>query len=154
MSICCTTIYIWIPWPVPNTSSIQLHTLPWNSPHKNGVSRELVRLSRSGHQMLCPILAIIKKLWHLWLHRVPPTTPLYHYFAPQSKAITTTELTYQLWLTCSTIGQTVGINPQDISICSLGSSGAMALLCASVDPDKIRLLGQWKSDEMLWYLHV
>jgi len=30
----------------------------------------------------------------------------------------------------------------------------MALLCANVDPDKIRLLGRWRSDEMLQYLHV
>jgi hypothetical protein len=30
----------------------------------------------------------------------------------------------------------------------------MALLCARVDMDMIRLLGRWRSDEMLWYLHV
>jgi len=30
----------------------------------------------------------------------------------------------------------------------------MALLCANVDPDKIQLLGQWRSDEMLCYVHV
>jgi hypothetical protein len=30
----------------------------------------------------------------------------------------------------------------------------MALLCANVDTDKIRLLGRWHSDEMLRYLHV
>jgi hypothetical protein len=30
----------------------------------------------------------------------------------------------------------------------------MALLCAAVDTDIIRLLGRWRSDEMLRYLHV
>jgi hypothetical protein len=30
----------------------------------------------------------------------------------------------------------------------------MALLCAHVDTDVIRLLGRWRSDEMLRYLHV
>jgi hypothetical protein len=30
----------------------------------------------------------------------------------------------------------------------------MALLCAEVDTDIIRLLGRWYSDEMLHYLHV
>jgi hypothetical protein len=30
----------------------------------------------------------------------------------------------------------------------------MALLCAHVDTDIIRLLGRWRSDEMLRYLHV
>ena len=30
----------------------------------------------------------------------------------------------------------------------------MALLCANVDSDRIRLIGRWRSDEMLRYLHV
>jgi hypothetical protein len=30
----------------------------------------------------------------------------------------------------------------------------MALLCAHVDMDTIRLIGRWRSDEMLRYLHV
>ena len=30
----------------------------------------------------------------------------------------------------------------------------MALLCADVDPVKIRILGRWKSDTMLRYLHI
>jgi hypothetical protein len=30
----------------------------------------------------------------------------------------------------------------------------MALLCSGVDTDVIRLVGRWKSDEMLRYLHV
>jgi hypothetical protein len=33
-------------------------------------------------------------------------------------------------------------------------TGAMALLCAHVDMDIIRLLGCWQSNEMLCYLHV
>jgi hypothetical protein len=30
----------------------------------------------------------------------------------------------------------------------------MALLCTRVDANTIRLLGRWRSDEMLRYLHV
>jgi hypothetical protein len=30
----------------------------------------------------------------------------------------------------------------------------MALLCACVDPNIIRLVGRWRSDEMLCYLHL
>jgi hypothetical protein len=30
----------------------------------------------------------------------------------------------------------------------------MALLCARVDTDVIRLLGRWRSNEMMRYLHV
>jgi hypothetical protein len=70
------------------------------------------------------------------------------------RTITTTDLTQQLRLATTTLGHTVGIHPADISIRSLRSSGAMALLCADVDSDRIRLLGRWRSDEMLRYLHV
>ena len=44
--------------------------------------------------------------------------------------------------------------PNEVSARSLRSAGAMALLCAHVDSDTIRLLGRWRSDEMLRYLHV
>ena len=30
----------------------------------------------------------------------------------------------------------------------------MALLCAGIDRDRIRLIGQWRSDELYRYLHV
>jgi hypothetical protein len=49
---------------------------------------------------------------------------------------------------------TYGINPADISARSLRAGGAMALLCAGVDTDVIRLVGRWRSDEMLRYLHL
>jgi hypothetical protein len=52
------------------------------------------------------------------------------------------------------MGESFGISPMDISVRSLRSSGAMALLCAKVDTDLIRLMGRWQSDEMLRYLHV
>jgi hypothetical protein len=43
----------------------------------------------------------------------------------------------------------MGLSPADISVRSLRSSGAMALLCANVDTDRICLLGRWQSNEML-----
>ena len=30
----------------------------------------------------------------------------------------------------------------------------MALLCAGVDSDRLRMIGHWKSDELFRYLHV
>jgi hypothetical protein len=42
----------------------------------------------------------------------------------------------------------------DVSARSLRASGAMALLNSGVDTDIIRLIGLWRSDEMLCYLHV
>jgi hypothetical protein len=119
------------------------------------VRGELVGLGRSGHPYLCPVYAMIMRLRHFQLHHAPLTHPIYAYYTNQAThKITTTILTHHLRQTCTALGHNVGIHPHDISIRSLRSSGAMALLCADVDPDKIRLLGRWKSDEMLRYLHV
>jgi len=52
------------------------------------------------------------------------------------------------------VGDSVGFTQKEISARSLRAGGAMALLCADVDPDIIRLLGQWKSDTMFRYLFV
>jgi hypothetical protein len=42
----------------------------------------------------------------------------------------------------------------DVLIRSTRAGGAMALLCAGVNFDRIRLLGRWRSDKMYRYLHV
>jgi hypothetical protein len=122
---------------------------------KNGVRGELVGLGRSGHHLLCPVLVLIARLKHLRLHRASHTMPLYNYNTGRGwRALSTTELTQQLRHTAQAQGHTLGISPADISVRSLRSSGAMALLCADIDTDRIRLLGRWRSDEMLRYLHV
>lgn len=43
---------------------------------------------------------------------------------------------------------------EDISARSLRTAGAMALLCSNIDHDHIKLVGSWRSDAMLRYLHV
>ena len=47
-----------------------------------------------------------------------------------------------------------GFAPTDVSARSTRAGGAMAMLCAAIDSDRIRLTGQWRSDEMYRYLHV
>jgi hypothetical protein len=121
---------------------------------KNGVRGDLVGLGRSGHPTWCPILALINRVKHLRSYRAPPTLPLYSYYQFRWQSITTTTLTTYLRYTVTAMVAQFGITPSDISIRSLRSSGAMALLCAKVDTDVIRLLGKWRSDEMLRYLHV
>jgi hypothetical protein len=63
-------------------------------------------------------------------------------------------LTQELHSAVASLGHLVSIAPMDISVRSLRSSGAMALLCANIDSDCICLLGRWHFDEMLRYLHV
>ncbi len=121
---------------------------------KNGVRGELIGLGKSGHPTYCPVKALINRVLHLRTHRAPPTTPLYSYYTTSWHRIDTTTLTTQLRIAIAALGADYGISPHDISVRSLRSSGAMALLCAKVDTDMIRLLGRWRSDEMLCYLHV
>jgi hypothetical protein len=52
------------------------------------------------------------------------------------------------------VGATVGFLPADVSCRSLRAGGAMAMICARIDLLTIQLLGRWRSDTMLWYLHV
>jgi hypothetical protein len=100
------------------------------------------------------VQACVNHVRHLRQYNAAPTTPLYAYFSTAWQAITTTILTTELCRSVSALGHTVGLVPSDISVRSLRSSGAMALLCARIDTDEIRLLGRWWSDEMLRYLHV
>jgi hypothetical protein len=113
---------------------------------KNGV--------RTGHHTYCPVIALTNRIRHLRTHRAPLNTPLYSYYDTSWNRIDTSNLTLHLRHTVTAMGASYGIEAKDISIRSLRSLGAMALLCAKVDTDLIRLLGRWRSDEMLCYLHV
>jgi hypothetical protein len=64
------------------------------------------------------------------------------------------DITLALQLSVASLGPTLGFLPKDISAWSLYAGGAMALLCTKVDKNVISLLGRWRSDEMMRYLHV
>jgi len=121
---------------------------------KNGVRGEIVGLGPSGHHTWCPVKALLSRICHLRTYHAPLQSPIYLYHDSTWCYIDTTTLTAELRLTVTTMGQQYGLQPEDISVRSLRASGAMALLCARVDTDTIRLLGRWRSDEMLRYLHV
>jgi hypothetical protein len=121
---------------------------------KNGVRGEMVGLGKTGHPIYCPVIAILRRIRHLRSRRAPLTTPLYSYYDRKWQRIDTSNLTIHLRHTVIAMGAAYGIAATDISIRSLRSSGAMSLLCAKVDTDMIRLLGRWRSDKMMRYLHV
>ena len=52
------------------------------------------------------------------------------------------------------MGIQVGFTPEDVSARLMRAGGAMALLMACVETDTIRLVGRWRSDVMLRYLHL
>ena len=122
---------------------------------KNGVENEVIKLGRSGDPFLCPTLAIARRVLHLRASNAPGHTPLGRVFtATGVHKVTPTLITKTLRDAVTFIGADLGFLPSEVSARSLRAAGATALLVANVDPDVIRLLGRWRSDEMLRYLHV
>ena len=123
---------------------------------KSGVRGELIGLGRSGNPHLCAVLATARRILHLRSHHAPDTQPLATYFTAGAwHNVLCSDITAALRATVTFIGpHLVGLSPSDITAKSLRASGAMALLVSRVDTDLIRLLGRWRSDEMLRYLHL
>ena len=69
--------------------------------------------------------------------------------------MTPTMITAHLKATAKLLAGThMGFTYKDVSARSLRAAGAMVLLCSGLDTDIISLIGCWRSDEMLRYLHV
>jgi hypothetical protein len=122
---------------------------------KNAVRAEAVGHGRSHHPVACPVRSLIRRVCHLRLHQATADTPLHTYlhFAQQAH-VTAADLTASLRRAAGVLLPVLGIPPQEITARSLRAGGAMAMLCARVDTDTIRLIGRWRSDEMIRYLHL
>ena len=124
---------------------------------KNGVRGEVVGLAHSGNPQFSPTVCLARRVIHLRQHHALPTTPLASIWNATTntfKPIKPKDISDALRWSCSLLGPQFGFLATDISARSLRASGAMALLCAQVDSDIIQLLGRWRSDEMLRYLHI
>lgn len=123
---------------------------------KNSVRGEKIGHACSGHPFFCPVRAIARRVQHLRQHGAPTDSPLHRHYSAQGRAtpLSTRAVAAFLKRFVATHGRDYGLRPNDIEARSLRASGAMALLCARVDPDVIRLVGRWRSDAMLRYLHV
>ena len=123
---------------------------------KNGVKGEKLSHSTSGHAEACPVRATLRRVAHLKLHNAPASTPLHVYYDETGarRAVSSAMITSLLRTATLTIPGHAGVHPDKIAARSLRSSGAMALLLAGVEPDKIRIVGRWRSDAMFRYLHA
>lgn len=120
---------------------------------KNCRPGEVVAQTASGDAHACCVRSIARQIIHLRSHNAPANTPLCSYFAHgQWYVITPTQITNALRASACILGPSLGLDPLDISARSLRAAGAMALLCAGVDPIRAQMLGRWRSDEMLTYL--
>ena len=126
------------------------------STQKNGVRGERIGHGRSGHASLCPVHALVTRVLTLRSQGATADTPLNAVRSSPTAAfrfISPSDIT-------SRIRAVLHLHPDpaytqaNVSIRSTRAGGAMALLCAGVDSDYIRMLGRWRSDEMFRYLHV
>ena len=123
---------------------------------KNGVKGEVVGQGASGDPLLCPWDALARRIIHIRKHNADKTRPIASFMTPKVswKHVTPTMITKVLKCAVSLSGENLGFFPKDISARSLRAAGAMALLCSGIDTDIIQLISQWRSDEMLCYLHL
>jgi hypothetical protein len=122
---------------------------------KNGVRGEVIGLGRSGDPLFCPVLTLQRRATHLRQHNLPPDTALATFVhCSRMQLVAPAHITVALRASAAILGPSLGFLPSDINARSLRAAGAIALLCTHVDSDVIRLLGRWRSDQMLRYLHV
>lgn len=121
---------------------------------KNGVRNEKILHGRTPHPHLCPVKRLFRRVQHLRQHQAEPNTPLYTVFTTTGLTqVSSHNITTALRTSAAATSHLTNILPSLITARGLRAGGAMALLCARVDKDEIKLVGRWKSDAMLRYLH-
>ena len=122
---------------------------------KNGVRNETIGHGRSGHAQLCPVLALVARAIALRQAAAPPNTPLnaYHTADNTFRFVLPADVTRYLRAALA-LYPDPSYPASAISARSTRAGGAMALLCAGIDSDRIGLIGRWRSDKLYRYLHV
>ena len=126
---------------------------------KNAVRGEVVGLAPSGDIKLCPCRALARRIIYLRQHNAHATTTLAQFYSgTRLCSITPDKVTKTLQAAVTFLGPSLGFEPADVTALSLRAAGVNALLQFSVlkstlNLDTIRLLGRWRSDEMLRYLY-
>ena len=111
----------------------------------------------TGEPLLCPKEALRRRVMHLIQQDTPADTPLARFKSPRGHWInvTPTKITAHLKATIKLFaGNHLGFTHHDVSARSLRAAGAMALLYLSVYHNIISLIGRWRSNKMMRYLHV
>ena len=107
---------------------------------KNGIKGEIIGLSHSQLPIWCPVKATICRVLTLYAkprhHKPFHTYCKYHCWY----VVTAAYITAYLLVAACVVGLSYGIFSTNISAQSLCASGAMALLCADINSDRISLL--------------
>jgi hypothetical protein len=117
------------------------------------VRGETVGHGRSGDPNACPVLATVRRILHLRLFNAPPDTPLCALDAT-GRSITGAAITSLLRKGGAAYALSTNITLPPIHQRALRPTGASALLSEGASYSTIKLLGRWKSDAALRYLHL
>ena len=124
---------------------------------KCGVPGEILGHAHRGALHACPVVGLAELCLFLRKHGSPHDAPLWTYREIPSVPlcyIKSSDISKALKSVARVPGAEFGIGTYDVSAGCLRSTGAMALLCGSVDSSCIRLLGRWQSWTMLRYIHL
>lgn len=124
---------------------------------KNGVRGEIIGHSRSRHIYSCPVVSVVNRVRYLRQHNAPNDAPLCSVRSATTGkwcTISSKLITDTIRVSATIMGPQLGFNASDVSARSCRAGGAMALLCGRVDTSIIQLVGRWRSDVMLRYLHL
>jgi hypothetical protein len=122
---------------------------------KNRVRGEAIGHGLSGHPTACPLRVIRRRVLYLRSLGAPSDTPLCSVLEHHRWCLVpSTAITAALRASTTVIGASLGLQPSDISARALRAGGAMALLLGKVDYTTIQLIGRWRSNQILRYLHI
>ena len=119
---------------------------------KNGTRNERIGHGCTPHVHSCPVRSVVRRILYLRQHHATADTHLCC-CGPQLQPLPTTVIT-NLLRQAGLTSPSTSLAIADITAKALRATGATALLNENIVGDKIKLLGRWKSDAMLRYLHL
>jgi hypothetical protein len=120
---------------------------------KNAVRGETVGHGRSGDPQACPILAVVRRILHLRSFNAQPNTPLCALNATGG-SISAKSITALLRQGSLAFSVCNNVTLPTLHQKALRATGASALLAQGANYKTIKLLGRWKSDAAMRYLHL
>jgi hypothetical protein len=120
---------------------------------KNAVLGEIVGHGPSYHVRACPVGAIVRRVLHLRSVSAPSLTPICS-VGPQHRPLKPQSLLALLDQARNLYNQSSNSIIPKIQLHALRATGATALLSCGASSDTIKLLGRWRSEASLRYLHL
>ena len=122
---------------------------------KNGIKGEAMCHGCTGHTVANPAAVIGRLILAIRAKGAISDTPLAAICRGHTLYWTcNNEITTALQREIAYVGNSLGFRPEDISARTICARGAMDLLLGSVNYNKIKLLGRWRSNNMMTYLHT